>query len=310
MFTRLLALVALTFAVAPPAVASEWRKLVEPEELAALIESTPDLRILDIRPPETVKDKAGKLVSEGFADGHIAGAVNTPYGAYRGPKENPGALISDAALTETLQAAGVTAETPVVVAYRGATDSDFGAAARVYWTLKSAGVSQIAILNGGQKAWEAAGLPVTTEPTTVARSAFEARIADDWLATRDDVRAAEGGDGAVLVDARPEEFFRGLKKHDAAQEAGTLFGALNLVHSSWFAPSSPRVTAPESALERARALAAEANGDAIVSFCNTGHWAATNWFALSELAGVENVKLYPESVVGWTRAGLPLSPGG
>ena len=39
--------------------------------------------------------------------------------------------------------------------------------------------------------------------------------------------------------------------------------------------------------------------------------AATNWFALSELAGIENVKLYPESLVGWSHAGLPMdnTPG-
>jgi thiosulfate/3-mercaptopyruvate sulfurtransferase len=43
-------------------------------------------------------------------------------------------------------------------------------------------------------------------------------------------------------------------------------------------------------------------GVPIVSFCNTGHWAATNWFVLSEVAGIEGVKLYPESMVGWTQA--------
>ena len=27
-----------------------------------------------------------------------------------------------------------------------------------------------------------------------------------------------------------------------------------------------------------------------VSFCNTGHWAATDWFVLHEIAGNQNVK--------------------
>ena len=40
-----------------------------------------------------------------------------------------------------------------------------------------------------------------------------------------------------------------------------------------------------------------------IAFCNTGHWAATNWFALSELAGYRNVKMYPGSLVDWTGAG-------
>ena len=51
--------------------------------------------------------------------------------------------------------------------------------------------------------------------------------------------------------------------------------------------------------------------ETLISFCNTGHWAATNWFALSELAGLDDVKLYPESMVGWSAAGLPMqnTPG-
>ena len=44
----------------------------------------------------------------------------------------------------------------------------------------------------------------------------------------------------------------------------------------------------------------------LVSFCNTGVWAATNWFVLSEVAGIEDVKLYPESIVGWSIAMLPM----
>jgi thiosulfate/3-mercaptopyruvate sulfurtransferase len=38
----------------------------------------------------------------------------------------------------------------------------------------------------------------------------------------------------------------------------------------------------------------------IVSYCNTGHWAATNWFVLHELLDYENVRLYDASMVGWT----------
>ena len=43
-------------------------------------------------------------------------------------------------------------------------------------------------------------------------------------------------------------------------------------------------------------------GKQTVAFCNTGHWAATDWFALSEVLGRKNVKLYPGSMVDWTQA--------
>jgi thiosulfate/3-mercaptopyruvate sulfurtransferase len=236
--------------------------------------------------------------------------VSVPYGRWRGPAENPGAPISDEALTTLLRGAGIERDTPVVVVYQGETQSDFGAAARVYWTLKSAGIERIAILNGGFKAWQSAGLPVSTEPTVPVPSTITATLSPTWTATVEDVTAASRGDGgAVLVDARPEAFFRGETKHEAASVAGTLANAVNLVHARWFAPEQTTISAPDAAITRARELAAQAQGAPIVSFCNTGHWAATNWFALSEIAGIENVRMYPESMVGYTRRGLPVVAG-
>lgn len=294
---RTVAAALLASAAAFSAAAGDWGPLLTPAELAA----RGDALVIDIRPA------SGKA---SFAEGHVPGAVNAPYALWRGPKENPGQLPDAAALTEVLRAAGVTFDRPVAIVHHGADHNEFGAAARVYWTLKSVGHPELAILNGGHRAWVEAGLPVGTDAAAPVRSDVTAQWSDVWTATREEVAAAERGDsGALLVDARPDEFFRGLRKHDAAAEPGTLFGAVSFVHDRWFRPQEARVTVSEEALARARALADEADGAAIVSFCNTGHWAATNWFALSELAGVEGVKLYPESVVGWTRAGLPLSPG-
>ena len=51
------------------------------------------------------------------------------------------------------------------------------------------------------------------------------------------------------------------------------------------------------------ALASSVKSDQdAISFCNTGHWAATNWFVLSELVGQPNVRLYAGSMVDWTQA--------
>jgi thiosulfate/3-mercaptopyruvate sulfurtransferase len=38
----------------------------------------------------------------------------------------------------------------------------------------------------------------------------------------------------------------------------------------------------------------------VVTFCNTGVLAATNWFALSEVLGIEGVRLYPGGMSEWT----------
>jgi thiosulfate/3-mercaptopyruvate sulfurtransferase len=274
-----------------PAVASEsWKPLLSPAELAALIEAEEPV-LVDIR---AVAD---------YAQGHVGGAVNVPYHAWRGPAANPGALISDDKLSMLLSELGVEPEIPVVITYRGADATDFGAAARVYWTLKSAGVREIAILNGGVNAWVAEGLPLSAEEASNFPSDLSFSFAPDWLIDREGVReVVEGRRAAVLVDARPEAFFEGRKKHDMAAWAGTLAGALNLDFRRWFTGSAALIADPAELRAIAAAAGYAPGGPEIVSFCNTGHWAATNWFVLSEIAGIPGVKLYPASMVGWTQA--------
>jgi thiosulfate/3-mercaptopyruvate sulfurtransferase len=251
-----------------------------------------EVAVLDIRSPDD------------YAAGHIAGALNAPYGTWGGPMDNPGKQLSDAQLTERLQSLGIEPGERVVVTYRGKSTTDFGAAARVYWTLKSAGLTEIAILNGGINSWAAAGQGLGTEPAVAERSTASFTLSDEWLITREGVQdVLAGARQSTMIDARPLPFWEGKTKHPAAQRAGTLAGALNITHDSWFPGSRTELTAADRVMEIARAAGYAEDGKELVSFCNTGYWAATNWFALSELAGVEGVKLYPESMVGWANSG-------
>lgn len=267
-------------------------KVLSPAEAAALAQGG-GVRILDIRD------------TEAYAEGHLPGAVSAPYPRWRGPAENPGRLPERAALAELVQDLGIDAATPVIIAHAGKDATDFGAAARVYWTLKTLGVSDLAILNGGVTAWQAAGLPLDVIPPTIVPSSFEPAWDTTWLATADEVQQQMAAGDGRLLDARPSGFFLGELWHDAAAKPGTIKGAESFTYERWFEAGGPVIVGPDAA----RAIVTDAGLDKApitVSFCNTGHWAATNWFALSELAEVPGVKLYPESMVGWSAAGLPM----
>ncbi len=272
--------------------------LVDAATLAAAVQADPPV-ILDIRAPRAAE---GQPNVDTYTAGHIPGALNAPYGRFRGPAENPGQAPSETDLTTLLRDLGLERDSRVVIVHQGKDETDFGAAARVYWTLKSSGLSQLSILNGGLNAWVAAGQPLSTEGATAQPSTITVTFSDRWTADADDIRAVlSGDDQALLLDARPEAFWLGETSHAAAARAGTLPQSRYFEHAGWFGQGPTIIDAAA-----ARALA-EAEGftaqDQLVSFCNTGHWAATNWFALSELAGLENVKLYPESMVGWSNAG-------
>jgi len=251
--------------------------------------ATPGTVVIDIRDPKS------------YATGHIAGALNAPYGTWRGPEGNPGELPPLEKLTKLVQRLGLTPDSKVVVTSSGKDATDFGAAARVYWTLKVLGLKNLSVLNGGLKAWQAAGFDLNTQPVTVAASTYVPTINQSMIATRTDVVSGVQSGKAQLIDARPTAFFDGSTRHTAAKVPGTLKGAVSVEHSTWFAPNSSQVV-PASEAKKLALSAPVKSDQEVISFCNTGHWAATNWFVLSELVGQPNVKLYAGSMVDWTQA--------
>ncbi|MGZ9076289.1 MAG: sulfurtransferase [Burkholderiaceae bacterium] len=270
--------------------------LVTPRELAAKLGDSL-LRIVDIR-----EDKNGGKPA--YDLGHIAGAQHAPYSRWRGPAESPGQLPSLDSLTDLIQHLGIDRTTPVVVVYEGKDSTDFGSAARVYWTLKTAGVATLSVLNGGMTAWRAAGLPVSTETSARAPTNFQFTLDPRLIATRSEVAQVVGNGSARLVDARPLTYFAGEERHAAAKTPGTIVGAKNLSHDVWFSKDGKLL--PSEDIKRVAQQTSVVTDRPTISFCNTGHWAATHWFVLSELLGQDNVKLYPESVVDWSNAGLAM----
>jgi thiosulfate/3-mercaptopyruvate sulfurtransferase len=257
--------------------------------------STPsDIVVLDIR---SAIDGGG---TEAYAKGHIPGAVHSDYdkAGWRVTRNNiPLVTPSTAQLEKLIGELGIDEESHVVVVPAGVHASDFGAAARVYWTLKLAGVPNISILDGGTAAWTAAGHPLETEIRRPSPKIFTATRDDSVLIEGNRVAALTKQGGATLLDARPATFFEGKVKAPTAKAYGHIPGAINLEHASFYDAKTNRL---KPAAELAAAAARLPAAGPIVSYCNTGHWAATNWFVLSEILGRKDVTLYDGSMTEWT----------
>jgi thiosulfate/3-mercaptopyruvate sulfurtransferase len=289
---RLLGATALSLALgALPALADApegWSPMLDPADLAALLDDHADaIRVVHI--------------TGDYDAGHIPGAGWSPYAAWRSDMPNPGALRDLDHFARNLVELGIDTDTPTVVVHGGAGPTDLGAAARVYWTLRSLGVEDLALLNGGYAAWVEAGLPTETGEESFFPSDYVAQWSDAWRATTEDVTQLQADGNARLLDARPADFFTGLTWSVASP--GTIHGADNLEFSAFF--ENGRMVGAE----RIRQIAEQSGyteATTTVSFCNTGHWAAINWFALSELAGYDDVRLYAESMAEYAATDLPL----
>ncbi|HDZ07471.1 sulfurtransferase [Pseudohongiella sp.] len=275
---------AASAALAQPA---QWSPLLQVNTLAGILDGPVPVRVIH------VTGDAGA--------GVIPGAVRAPYSDFRGPGSNAGQLPPMQALQALLQQLGIDAETPVVVVHQGSSASDFGAATRVYWTLKSLGVQHLAVLNGGFQQWQAAGLPVSMEPAVVPVSRYQPLWQDTWRLTSEQVADALADDRITLLDSRPAAFYLG--QQSIAAQPGTIRGAENLSFATWFDGNQLK---PLSELQQLLSTNRPVQTPTTVAFCNTGHWASINWFVLSELLGVSDTRLYAESVVEWAQQARPM----
>lgn len=290
-FTSLLAaaiLVAAPLAVqaaeVTPLVSAEWLKANAADE---------NVVILDIRDNIEGTD-LGELP-------YIANAVVAPYGSagWRTEVQGvPGQIPGDEEIAALIGGLGIDGDDHVVIVPWGTDSSEFGGATRVYWTFKYLGHDAVSILDGGWRQYDAQGGERVAEPVTPVAVDFPYEVQPQLRATTEDVVAALES-GTKLVDGRPEEQYLGQGKSPVARVAGTLPGAVNIPHSSFYSAEYASFALPETIAALAEGVGL-AEGEENIVFCNTGHWASIAWFALSEVGGNKNTSMYDGSMAEWT----------
>ena len=250
---------------------------------------------------------------ETYLEGHIPSAIHSDYlkDGWRVGRDDVVGLLPEAGQFEALaRRLGVSAGSHVVLVPAGVGSTDFGSAARAYWTFKVFGHDNVSILDGGFAAWKAAfpdqlesGAPVAPAPGNFTAS-FQPQ---GYVSTENVKKIVAAKDGATLLDGRTEEQFRGDAKHPKAAVGGRIPGATLLFQEQAYNTGTNRL----KSVPELQGIYGEIDDELpIVSYCNTGHWAATNWFVLSEVLGREDVRLYDGSMVEWTADGSnPLLTG-
>ncbi|MCU0819598.1 MAG: sulfurtransferase [Beijerinckiaceae bacterium] len=238
---------------------------------------------------------------EAYRAGHVPGAVYSDYAAdgWRQKVGNAPGLLPDADhLASLFGKLGIGPKTDVVLLPLGNSANDFGASARAYWTLKQAGHLAVSILDGGTQGWVKAGLPVEAgENAPKATTPYPLCPQPALRRRADEVEAALKAHSATLVDARSPSYFIGAEKAAEAKRAGRIPGAVNAEHARAFDAATGALLPPE----KLTPLYAEVPPGPVISYCNTGHTAALNWFVLSEVLGRPDVSLYDGSMTDWTQ---------
>ena len=189
-----------------------------------------------------------------------------------------------------------------VVAYD---DMSGAIAARLWWMLRWIGHRAAFVLDGGLKAWEAAGLALDSEIPRIRPVKYAARdVRGDWVVSTDRV-PVELANGAALVDARAPERFQGIAE-PIDPVAGHIPGAINWPFSESL-QSDGSMRPADQLHARLEHLANQPAG--FIAMCGSGVTACHLLLAAS-VAGLGDGRIYVGSWSEWIRdSGRPIATG-
>ena len=265
--------------------------LWSPEQLAERL-GKPGLTVIDTRR------------AEDYANGHIAGAGHfDPY-------------FCNCDDTDPAPLRSFTRMWAEMLAWRGANTDDtivlYGAfsdncAARAWWFVEYLGHDDVHVLDGGVKAWTAAGLPLVQGATPPKPGKFAWTQAMDTVGSYQTVLDAIDNPDWVILDNRGPGEWDGSE--DRAKKNGHVPSAR---HLNWIELYDPETgcykdAAALKALFEARGATPDKN---VVCYCNTGFRSAHSYLAL-RLLGYPSIRNYVGSWQEWgIRDGTPvIRPG-
>jgi thiosulfate/3-mercaptopyruvate sulfurtransferase len=292
-------------AVAGPLLAAG--PMVTPLELNEML-AEGDVVLLDVRGP------ASGGSAEVYAEAHIPGAIYVPMtgGAPWRREVNgvPFMLPEADAIQAFAREMGIDNDTPVVVYHTGEAKkvADISSATRAYWTLKVMGHDEVSILNGGIEAWKAAGLPTAMSATLPAGEGnFTAEFQPAYHVDLATFAAAVENGGVNLVDSRPHAQYTGESKSGIVNAFGTVPGAIN-AYAAMLMDGGELMDA-ETIRVKMASIGVDPSEPAY-TFCNGGFYCSAMWFAMSQVAGFDDVKVYDGSMSEYTHDGTrELVPG-
>jgi len=282
-----------------------YQTLISANELRLLLrDSAPNLVLLDAR--HDLFDAT--LGSQKFEEGHLPGAqfisMDRDMGGQKSGLNGRHPLPNRADVIAALRALGVSDGQQVVVY-----DQCEGMhASRAWWTLKWLGHHDVAVLDGGVRAWQAAGGELEPGwPAQAAPGNLTDRGEDMPVVTYEDVLQNVSTGKRLVVDARAEDRFAG-QNETLDPIGGHIPGAINRCFKQNLNADGTFKTADQLMVEF-QAQIGHRRAEYLIMQCGSGVSACHNLLVL-DMIGLGTAPLYVGSWSEWcSREGAPVATG-
>jgi len=204
---------------------------------------------------------------------------------------------------DVMQNLGLKADQQVVVY----DNSPFLSSARAWWMLRFFGHHAIAVLDGGLRAWQAAGGTLTDEIIERAKGNFQVGVSAnaDIITFAELEQAVRSGQADQIVDARAADRFAGSAPEPRpGLRAGHIPDSLNLPIADVLDETTGKLK-PANELSRLFVEAGLVMDKPAVTTCGSGVTAAGLTLALAAL-GKTDIRLYDGSWSEWGASDAPI----
>jgi len=243
-----------------------------------------------------------------YASGHLPGAhflsMEKDLGGVKTGLNGRNPLPSREDFVQRMRTLGADDNTQIVVYDR--TQATY--ATRAWWTLRWLGHTQVAVLDGGLQAWQAAGHPLEQALAALpAEGGFTDRGGSMPVVSFEDVLESLGKDTHLVIDARAEDRFRG-ENETLDPMGGHIPGAISRFYRHNLTPEGTFKSADVLRAEFVKMVGSR-TGPELVMQCGSGVSACHNLLAL-EIAGLGTSPLYVGSWSEWcSRPNAPIATG-
>lgn len=229
-------------------------------------------------------------------DGHIHGAVHTDISAWRTPHEKFLLLKSPDEIQVNIRSLGINTNSNIILYGHLTAPKELLRCSYIYWAMKSHGVQNVAIMEGGLEQWKAEKRFVAHDDPRSVDGNFTVKLIPNSIVDLSYVKQNIGQ--IAMIDGRMSENYFGVVPSIGVERLGHIMQSMS--YPWMYSVGSDLKVKSAEGLRKIFGDGFDLRpSQEILLYCTDGLESSFNYFVMSGILGYTNVRLYDGSMREW-----------